>query len=339
MSIIFIDSFDHYDNLALKWSDGKTAVINLSGTQSRTGIGCCICFPFGPQLNFNTIPSCVMGTAYKTQFLSGDIIGVISGSGVFATKQVRLQANSDGSVSVLAGNDPFPVTLGTSSPNLISINNYAYCEMKISAFSGAGTVNVRINGATVLTVTGNTNPDGTGTCNTWYLAGTGGGLSAFHDDVYLCNLLDSGIPGQPNNDFLGAIRNYAQVPIGDASPLQWAPDTGTTHYTQVDEIPPDDNTSYVFDGTVGDVDQYVYGTSGITPPVQIFGVQVCLDAALDIAGSRSIAPDVGGVPGTGVGLSTSYNMVRQPYDGNPVNGSAWQLTDFATVRFGPKVTA
>ena len=143
MALMFIDSFDHYDTLSLKWSDGKTAIINLGGVASRTGIGCCVCFPFGPQLNFVAISSCVMGTAYKTQTLSGDIIGVISGTGVFATKQVRLRMNADGSVSVLAGNDPFPNVLGTSSPNLISVNNYAYCEMKISAFSGAGTVTVR----------------------------------------------------------------------------------------------------------------------------------------------------------------------------------------------------
>lgn len=339
MALMFIDSFDHYNSLSLKWSDGKTAIIDLTGTRSRTGIGACLCFPFGPQLNFTAIPSCVMGTAYSSEAINGDIMFVISGSGVFATKQVRLHANSDGSVSVLIGNDPFPATLGTSAPNLISINNFAYCEMKISAFSGAGTVTVRINGATVLTVTGGTNPDGTGTCVTWGLGGPGGGLSCAHDDVYLCNLTDSGIPGQPNNDFLGAIRNYAQVPTADATPLQWTPNTGVTHYTQVNAIPQNDGATYVADGTIGDIDQYVYGTTGITPPVQVFGVQVSLDAALDIAGSRSIAPDVGGVVGTGVALSTSYNMVRQTYDGNPVNSQAWQLTDFATVRFGPKVTA
>ncbi len=90
---------------------------------------------------------------------------------------------------------------------------------------------------------------------------------------------------------------------------------------------------------MGDTDQYVYGTTGILPPVQVFGVQVCLDARIDIAGARSIAPDVGGVEGNSVALSTSYDIVKQTYDGNPVSGQAWQLTDFATVQFGPKVTA
>lgn len=341
MALRFIDSFDHYDDLNLKWSDGTTAIIDLSGTRARTGIGCCVCFPFGPELNLTPKANAVAGDAFNpaTLFGGNDIFGFITGTGVFRVRQVRIHFNSDGSVSVYTGNDPFPTILGTSAPNLLTTNTYSYVEAKVSAFGVGATVEVRINGQSVLTVTGNTNPGGSGTYQTWYLQGPGGGLSAAHDDVYLCDLTDSGIPGSPNNDFLGAIRNYAQVPVADSTPLQWTPNSGLTHYTQVREIPPDDGTTYVASGNVGDIDQYVYGTTGITPPVQVFGVQVCLDAALDIAGSRSIAPDVGGVVGTPAALSTSYDLVRETYDGNPVSGAAWDLTDFATVRFGPKVTA
>lgn len=331
--LIFMDSFDHYTDLSIKWSVANTALIVQSN--SRTGPASCSCFPFGPSINFTAQTSMVIGTAYKSTALSNDIFGLISG----VNRQARLRMNNDGSVSVTSANDPFPVVYGTSAPNLIQTNVYAYVEMKVSAFAIGATVAVHINGASILTCIANTDPDLTGTATTFYLQGPGGGNFAFHDDVYICNLVNSGVPGQPNNDFLGPIRNFAQVPIGDGSPLQWTPLTGPTHYTEVDEIPPDDDTSYVFSSNVGDVDQYVYGTTGIAPPVQVFGVQVCLDARIDIAGARSIAPDVGGVQGNSVALSTSYDIVRQAYDGNPVSGVAWQLTDFATVQFGPKVTA
>ncbi len=340
MALIFIDSFDHYDVPTLKWSVNIQATIDLSGLQSRTGIGAIQCSPFGPELNIVPRPAAVAGAAYRASgFPINTIMGFISGTGPGRTNQVRVVVNGDGSVSVWTKNDPFQIVLGTSAPNLITQNNYAYVECKISEFSASGTVTVKVDGLVVLTVTGDTNPGATGTYQTWYLGGPGGGFAANLDDVYLCDLVDSGIPGQPNNDFLGAIRNYAEVPIGDATPLQWTPDAGLTHYTQVDEIPPDDGTTYVSSAGVGAVDQYVYGTTGIVPPVQIFGVQVCLDAAIDIAGSRSIAPVVGGIVGTPAALSTSYGMVRQVYDGNPVNAAAWQLTDFATVRFGPAVTS
>ncbi len=335
MALMFLDSFDHYDDLTIKWSANITALIDLTGTKSRTGIGACSCFPFGPTLNFTSRTSLVMGTAYMATSFGNDVYGVISAT----IRQVRCHVNGDGSLSIQTSNDPFPIVLGTSAPNVIQLNVYAYIEMKISAFSGAGTVNLKVNGQTVLTVIGNTNPAATGTAESWYLQGPGGGNFGYHDDVYLCDLTNSGIVGAPNNDFLGPIRNFAQVPIADGGPpLQWVPKTGPTHFTEVDEIPPDDNTSYNGSNTVGDVDQYVYGTTGILPPVQVFGVQVCLDAALDIAGARSIAPNVGGVTGNSVALSTSYDIVKQVYDGNPVSGIAWQLTDFATVQFGPEVT-
>lgn len=340
MSFIFKDSYDYYTDLFTKWNVANTALINLSGTRSRTGIGCVLCFPFGPELNFPLEPGLVMGSAYNTESLSArqDIFGCISGTGVFRVRQVRCTLQSDGSVAVLAGNDPFPTILGTSAPGLLSSNLYAYVEMKIESFSLTGRVTIHVNGTQVLQVTGNTNPDGTGTAGTFYLGGTGGGLTSAHDDTYLLNLADSGVPGLPNNDFLGAIRNYAQAPIGNGSPLMWIPLSGT-NWQEVSEIPPDGDTSYVSSGNVGDIDQYVYGTTGIVGPVTIFDVQHCMDARIDISGSRSIASCVNGIVGPPKGLTTSYDQVRTEYNGNPVNGLAWQLTDFATVRFGPKVTA
>lgn len=338
MSYIFGDSFDYYTALATKWSDGKTALIDLSGANSRTGIGCCLCFPFGPELNIPPRSNAVIGDAYKTQTLDGDIHGLISGTGVFRQRQVRTRVNADGSVSVCTGNDPGRITLGTSAPNVISANIYHYVETKVSAFAVNGTVTVRVDGVVVLTVTGNTNPDATGTYVTFYIGGPGGGLNGYHDDIYLLDLSDSGIPGSPNNDFLGAIRQFAQPPIADGSPLDWTPSVPGPHFPLVAEIPPDGGATNVKSGNPSDVDQYVYGTAGIVAPVQIFGVQVCITAAIDIAGSRTIAPNVGGHVGTSAGLTTSQNQVKQCYDGNPVDGSAWELSDFNSVQFGPEVT-
>jgi hypothetical protein len=341
MAIIFLDSFDHYDTaqLSQKWSTAATALIDTSGTRSRTGPGCILCFPFGPELNFTPGPSYVMGIAYSAEaFTNNDCMGLISGTGVFRNRQVRANVQTDGSIQILAGNDPFHTVLGQTAPNLLQANVYAYVEMKVSAFSLTGTVTLRVNGQVVLVVTGNTDSDGSGTAQTFYIGGPGTGPTAAIDDLYLCNLINSGIPGQPNYDVLGAIRIYTQVPTANASPLQWTPLAGT-NFSEVNQIPPPGDASYVQDGNVGDVDQYVYGTAGIIPPVQIFGVQHILDGKLDVSGSRSIASDVSGVVAAGQALSTSYNMVKTPYDGNPVSGAAWQLTDFATVRFGPKVTA
>lgn len=44
MSLIFCDSFDHYNNLGLKWNTNPGA-IDLTGTKGRTGIGAWHGFP------------------------------------------------------------------------------------------------------------------------------------------------------------------------------------------------------------------------------------------------------------------------------------------------------
>ncbi len=299
MAIVFMDSFDHYDDPSLKWSVTGTTIISLNGSRSRTGVGAMIPFvPTGAELNVTPQAGAVIGMAYSTEALqNADINGFISGTGVFRQRQVRTRMNSDGSISILSQNDPFPVNLGTSAPGLISTNTFVYIETKVSAFAAGATVTVRVNGQVVLTVTGNTDPDGTGTYNTFYVSGIGGGPTSAVDDLYLLNLLDSTIPGSPNNDFLGAVRIYAQPPIADATPLQWTPNAGLTNYTQVDEIPPDDGTTYVESSNVGDVDQYVYGTAGITPPVQVFGVQVNLDAAIWSGRCTTVTPSTA-MPGS-----------------------------------------
>lgn len=50
-----------------------------------------------------------------------------------------------------------------------------------------------------------------------------------------------------------------RLPTGDSTPLQWAPDSGTTHYTQVDDaFGSYSETDYVTDATAGHVDEYSY---------------------------------------------------------------------------------
>lgn len=335
MSLILLDSFDHYNIPTEKWTAAGGASIDLTNSRGRTGIGACICVGEGPSLTFTALPGCVMGSGYNTQSLEGDILGVISGT----IRQVRLKVESNGAVSVLSGNDPLPNLLGTSDANLVIPGSYSYWEMKISEFSATGNVIIRRNGLIVLNIIGNTNPDGTGTCTQWYLCGPSASSSAAQDDSYLCDLVDSGIPTQPNNDFLGPIHIYALPPTADATPLQWTPSSGTTHFNLVAEIPPDDDGSFVSDSTVGNVDQYTYDTKSIPQPSRIIGVQLSLDSKVDsLSGGRQIAPDVSGQVGTPASLTATYNMVRQAYDGNPVNLEPWQISDFVVTRFGPKVT-
>lgn len=53
--------------------------------------------------------------------------------------------------------------------------------------------------------------------------------------------------GTFQNSWIGPGKTALMVPVGDSSPVQWTPSTGTVHYALVDDVPsaPDEDTTYV----------------------------------------------------------------------------------------------
>lgn len=331
---IFGDGFDHYNSVALKWTNPNSATIDLTGTKSRTGIGAMLCTSAGPgqQKSVLSKSGFVCGRAYMTNGGGNNVFGFFGPNLGFPTNQCALQVNLDGSMSVKAGN----VILGSTIGGLIPFNQtYVYIEMKCTFSTTIGAVTVRVNGQTVLTLTNvNTDPDGSGLANIFYLQGPGSGTFAYADDVYLLDLL-----GGINADFWGPIRIFAGAPISDSVPLQFTPSVAGPHFSLVNAIPQNNGATFVQDNNVGDQDQYIHATTGIVAPVSIKAVQHNMDAQIDIAGARILGSSVGGVVSGGQALTQAYQIKLFPYDTNPVTGLPWALTDFATTPFGPDVVA
>src|SRR5271157_2338564 len=77
MALIFCDSFDHYDDPALKWTAPNGATIDLTNTQGRTGIGALSPSSAGPGCQ-KAIPvgfGFVCGLGYKTNGGGNSIFG------------------------------------------------------------------------------------------------------------------------------------------------------------------------------------------------------------------------------------------------------------------------
>lgn len=332
MSLIYSDGFDNYNDAGLFWNAPNGATIDLTGTKSRTGIGAMLCTSAGAG-NQHAVPSrsaFVCGRAYMTNGGNNAVFGFI-GPNTGVTHQVQLDVIPDGSLKVSNGF----VTLGQTISGLIPFNQtYVYVEMK-ATFSSSGSVTVRVNGQTVLTCSGNTDPDNSGLASVFFLQGPGGGTFAYADDVYLLDTL-----GGVNDDFWGPVKITGGVPISDSTPLQWTPSTPGPHWSLVNQIPQNGGTSFVQDNTPGDVDQYIHNIPSLIAPVALKGVVHKMIAQIDsLAGSRILASDVGGVISAGQALSSAYIGKSYPYDKNPVTGVAWVGADFPTTPFGPAVTA
>ncbi len=347
MSLVFFDSFDLYNVQDQKWDVGSSqATIDLTNTKGRTGIGCLIVNSGfqGPLLNLNNMVRLLGGSAVFCNILGGAFLTV--GNSVpppdFYFTNVQLNINPDGSISATAWVGSSFVTVGTSSIGLITTNVYNYLEWDILISDAAGTIKVWLNNILVLnlsgvrthspqTSAGNPTPV---SCNALRLLGAGGAGTWRHDDFYLIDPLVS-----PNTARLGPVRIYGVIPNADSTPLQWTPNAGLTHYTQVDEVPPDLGTTYVQDGTVGETDQYLYDVAAVPAGGTVPAMQHMLLSALDAAGAGSVGSSVNGVVTGSLALSTSYIMLRVAYDLDPSTGLPWTGVDLTTIKAGPSVTA
>jgi hypothetical protein len=333
MSVLFFESFDYYNAVATKWKAGaNSGGVDLSGTLSRTGIGCCVLgTPFGPM---RVLPSHMTRVIYGTAVVPNGL----------PCKALRFSTAAGGNLIVGIDTDlsvtywvyfGFDAQGGKSAPGVCTLNGYNYLEVDAVASATLGSVTIRVNGVQVFSIS-NVNTVGFGPAyfDCIQLGGCGGLGGTIHDDVYVVDPATT-----PNNSFQGAVRVYRLLAGADSTPLQWTPSVAGPHYPLVNSVPPD-LTKWVQSSTPGQTDQYLYPLVSIPSSVTVKAVQHSLLAALDAAGSRSIASSVEGIVSpTSFSLSTSESQYSTPYDVDPSTGAPWLLSDIGTRKIGPTVTA
>lgn len=338
MSLRFIDSFDHYAtaDLNLKWTAAPNGGASISSGNGRRGAALLLS-------SFNSYiakvldnqSTWIVGCAFKcTAFPSGGSIVSLLDAG---SLQCDLRLKSDGNLAVTRNG----TTLGTGTTPL-ALNTYYYVELKIKINSSTGTVDVRVNGTSLISLTGqNTQATGNATANEIALGQftAVSGVSMYYDDLYICDGA-----GSTNNAFLGDCRVDCYLPTGNGSNSAFTNNSGnsTNNYSHVNEASQDGDTSYVADLTVNDIDSYAI--TGLThTPSSIFGLQTNIIARTDDAGARSICPllyrSATAYAGTSVALGTSYQDKLQIYEQDPATSAAWTKTNLNATEFGLKVTA
>lgn len=331
--LLFADSFDHYATAQIGqkyFAIGSGPTIESTG--ARTGAGCLqITAAFGPTALLPSQPGTIyFGTALYVNTLAtvfpGPCVSFRDEGASGDKDQCQVGVGLDGSIIVWRGTQ-FAI-LGSTAPGLVVPGVYSYIEVFVVISTTVGKVTVRVNGVTVITLTGLNNQV---TVNPYIsgvqLMSVGGAGAWRHDDVYICDSL-----GGVNDGFLGPVKIYLGTSVSDSAPIDWTPSTGATHFDLVDEVPPN-TTDYVSSGVVNTQDQYLYDAPTIPAFSLVLGIQHVLYAALDIAGAHSVGSCLDGVDGPGTALSTSYLFVKQPYDG------PFTLADVTTKAWGPVVTA
>lgn len=221
-------------------------------------------------------------------------------------------------------------TLATTSIGSFTYSTWFYVEVKITVGNSAS-YELKINGSTLLSGTGDT--QGQGTSAVTNVGVTGMGIPVgYVSDIYICDGT-----GSIRNTFLGDVRSIALVPDSDEE-TGWTPSTGTDHYPLVDEATPNGDTDYVIAASSGLVDRYGY--EDVNALSVVYGVDHRMMARKTDAGAASIQSNAfidGSVyQGSPAALSTTYAWYRRLMVQNPDSSADWTPGEVNASTFGPE---
>lgn len=331
MALLFCDSFDYYNTsqMTRKWSSVGGGVSITSGGRNSTSCAHCL-GNNGATINLTSTPATIgVGVAYKP--VSAAVASLFLRLLDAGTVQLNFLMLSDGSIQVINGAS---VTLGTSAPGAVPAptSTFNYIEVKALISNTVGTVDVRVNGASVLSLT---NKDTQNSANAYVTqvdicerAGTGNETS--FDDFVVWDTT-----GSTNNNFMGDTRIEALLPSGAGATTNFAPSAGS-NYQCVDDATANDDTDYVSSSNVGDKDTYAMGNLASTIGA-VKAVAVNTVDRKDDSGTRTHqhVTRLSGTESTGTAFAptTTYVNHQSIFETKP-GGGAWTISDVNSAEAG-----
>lgn len=336
MALIHLDSFDYTLTASQVWTTVGNQTVYQAGI-GRTGAngfnmgaggGARKIFPV-------TWTAGAMGAAWSpsTPYVNSQIIGFSS----TGTQVIGINQNSSGQVFLsLLGSQ-----VGSLSSFQIPIGQFHYFEVAFDI--SAGTATAYIDSVAFSTVSGLAYGVGR-TVNEISVGNNGAGSRpGAIDDLYALDT--SG--GPPWNAPLGDCVITTMVPSASGDFAQFGIKPGSaqpTNWQNVNEIPPDSDTTYVYSATLGVRDSYIYPSY---PPATLTGISSIVAvmemawAETDAGGSRAIGLTArqSGVDSVGPDnvLGVNYAYVTRIMQ-TDVNGNQWTVGNLNATQFGVEVT-
>ncbi len=223
-------------------------------------------------------------------------------------------------------------TVLATSASSLTASQWRYLEAKTFINDLTGTFEVKVDGVSYVSFTGDTRNAGNAQVTNMRFTSTGGCVA------YYCDWYINDTTGANNNDYLGDLRVAELYPNGPGSSTQFAVTGAAANWQAVDESSPDGDTTYVQDAVVNDKDLYTF--QDVASPT-IYAARLLLLGKKTDAGARSAAgtckSGATNSDGTTTALSTDYLYVKALYATDPNTGAAWTQTNLNAAEWGPKI--
>lgn len=354
MTLLYMDSFDHYDtgHKDEKWYDaGNSGYIQINSGTGRRGTDSlritangAAAYPFA-DIYYNSTARQTWFVGFAIKFTSWSSSGQSDRHIVFpsfASSQVTRELYlfrewPSGVLAVRRGRYSGGTTIDTGTTEL-QLNRWYHIDMKYYADDSSGTVDVYLDGVSDISF---------GPGDTVYssnqITRVGFGHESYSeftyiDDLYICD--DAG--GAPQNTYLWDVKAEYLPPNGAGTSTDFTPSAGS-NYQCVDENPPNDDTDYVSETTASDHDTYTYAdllsTSGT-----VYGTQQMLLARKDDAGVRSIKTvcrsGTTDYPNSNTHtVADSYEYYMDILEEDPDTAAAWTISGVNAAEFGVELEA
>jgi len=325
MACRYLDSFDTYTTLLQRWNTASGSIV---AGAARTGIAG---FRDGAlRKTFDAQGTWIIGIGFRTTLLQASLLEI--GTWDAGAQQCRVITNANGTISLFRGGATLVVTSALS----ILANVYYYLELKHIIANAGGTLELRLNGAVWATFTGDTQETANATADEIRIGANGAGTDDW-DDLYIYDGT-----GAINNDYAGDSQIEAELPSGVGNYTEFTTLVGAaTHWQAVNEVPPNDDTSYVEATVLNQRDTFAFTnltpTSATIPAIQV-SMRMRKTAAGVINGARMYRSGVTDDQGANVALSTSYVTILEVMETDPIAVAAWNVGAINGAEFGARAT-
>jgi hypothetical protein len=241
MALLWADGFDGIEDWASEaaagtyydaWSHANIAIEAQYGRRLNSK-GLFISQGNYISKNINTTNTLIVGMAlkpYTADPISSTTASLLQFMELLSSINLyfRVVGGGSGQIEVRTGSITGTV-LGTSSSGFTP-GAWSFFEAKVIYGVGTGVIEIRLDGAAVMELTGL--DIGDGGCNAVKIVGSHyvpGGLNHYIDDFYICD--DT---GDFNNDFLGDVRVDAYFPTADGTYQDFAKSTGAASWSLLD---------------------------------------------------------------------------------------------------------
>jgi hypothetical protein len=249
--------------------------------------------------------------------------------------QVTLVTNANGTIVAKRGGGNGTV-LGTSSNTVVlTANVWCYAEFGIKCDGSTGTVDIKINGTSVLSLTGQ-NTQGQGTTTVGGAQILGANINNYVQDIYLADST-----GSHNNTFLGDVHMSVYNPTSNGTYTAYTTNGAASLYQCVNAATPTDSTVFASDSTPGDrmsVNLASTSVAGTIAGVVNVGRMKKTDSGTRTAALTVTNNAVDSI-GSTISLGTSYAYYTQISEVDVNTSLPWTNAGFNTVQLGVKTVS